>query len=107
MPTFNNVQFKKHPVSKGWAGIYIFEDNTRLSVVCGETMYCDPKSNLPKLEDYHAFEVAVLNDKDEFITKQYYPENNEDVVGWQSREMITQLMANIETNSDKAITTNK
>jgi hypothetical protein len=97
MATFNDLKFKKHPLSKGWAGFHIFENGYRISVTCGETMYCTPKSNLPNPGDYTSFEVAVLDDDSVFVTKNLVTNTPDDIIGWVSREQITELMQHIET----------
>ena len=96
MATFNDLIFIKHPVTKGWAGKYDFKNGYKISVTCGETMYCTPKSNLPNPADYDSFEVAILDNKNEWATKNII-QSEDDVVGWISREEISELMARVET----------
>jgi len=97
MATFNDLKFQKHPYSKGWAGFKVFDNGYRLSVTCGETMYCTPKSNLPNPGDYTSFEVAVLDADGDFVTKDLLTNAPDDVVGWIGREQITELMEHIES----------
>ena len=97
MATFNDLKFQKHPYSKGWAGSKIFDNGYRLSVTCGESMYCTPKSNLPNPGDYTSFEVAVLDPDNEWATKKLITNAPDDIIGWMSREQITELMEIIET----------
>lgn len=99
LPTFKDLKFISRNTG-GWSGFYIFENGYRLSVVCGEAMYCTPKINLPNPADYSAFEIAVLGPDNEWATKEFFPEHEDDVVGWQSLEEITDLMVKISEHSN-------
>ena len=105
--TFNDVKFIKHPIGSSWAGNYQFENGHRLSVVAGPSMYCEPKLSLPNPADYKTFEVAVLDSNGDWATKTFVPDIEDDVIGWVTREQITELMAKIETFKVEETTTNK
>ena len=101
MATFNDLKFKKHPVGKGWAGFYIFDNGYRISVVCGESFYCTPKSYEKNPADYSAYEVAILDHNNDFATKKIIEQSEEDIVGWLERNQITSIMEAIETIEKK------
>lgn len=92
MADFKDLKFKKHPNGKGWAGWYTFENGYRISVVCGDFAYCTPKLSLKLIEEYESFEVAILDNNNEWATKEILPGAEEDVVGWISKANISQIM---------------
>ena len=98
IPVFNDLKFKKHPLGKGWAGFYNFENGYRISVTCGETMYCTPKLYLKSPGDYSEFEIAILGPDDEWATKEILPNSEEDVIGWLPREKVTEIMELIQNH---------
>ena len=92
MITFNDLKFKKHPNGRGWAGWYTFENGYRISVVCGEMAYCTPKLYLKLIEEYESFEIAILDNNNEWATKEILPGAEDDVVGWLSPDNISEIM---------------
>lgn len=83
--TFKNLSFIDHPVKSlnGIMAQVIMGNGKRLSVVAGDNLYCttsfgNRKGNrLMTEKDVYKFEVMVGDD---------------DVLGWQTREDITEIM---------------
>ena len=98
IPVFNDLKFQKHPGGKGWAGFYNFDNGYRISVTCGEMMYCTPKLYLKSPGDYSEFEIAILGPDNEWATKEILPNSEEDVIGWLTREKITEIMDLIQNH---------
>jgi len=69
-----------------------------LSVQCSSSHYCTPRINLSSVEDYSAFEIAVIKGKNgKFVTSKFFDENNpNDVEGWVTREEINEVIKKIE-----------
>lgn len=92
--TFNDLEFKKHPVTK--KGIHAsleLKPNVFISVVAGEGFYSTSRKGVraecTKVEDAASFEVAIIDEN--------LPDDQQewDVKGWQSRDDINKLI--IET----------
>lgn len=97
IPTFNDLEFRKHPAGTGFAASHIFPNGYSISVVCGENFYSEPRVNLPTAHDYHSFEVAVFDPENEFVTREFSRDvyNDYDVAGYQSRDDVSDLMTRI------------
>ena len=46
-------------------------------------------------DDFSSFEVAIFNPQGDWATKEFFPDHNDDVLGWQSREDINNLIKKI------------
>ena len=101
MKTFKDIEFKTHPHGGGWAGVLEFENKMRLSVVCGEFAYCEPKINLPSHEGYKSFEIAIMDSKGDWATKTFVEGIEDNVIGWQDKATIEKLISEIETYSEE------
>jgi len=101
MKTFKDIEFKIHPNGGGWAGVLEFENKMRLSVVCGDFTYSEPKLNLPAISSYKTFEIAILDSKGDWATKTFIKDIEDDVVGWQDRQSIDKIISKIETYSEE------
>ena len=97
MAKFEDLIFKSHPLSKGWAGFYEFKNGYRISVTAGESMYCIPKLSLKNPSDYESFEVAILDSKGEWATQEIIEGADHEVIGWIKPNIITEIMQVIET----------
>ena len=94
MAEFKNLYFKEHSNSKKCISANLTLDNGKiLSVVAGPGMYSNPggasivdfKDN-PHPSQFSSFEVAII-DESQGIDQM-------DVIGWQSREDINQIIKN-------------
>lgn len=96
MKTFKDIKFKPHPIGVGIQGSLNVNGHT-LSVVAGDGFYCSPRKNLTSPNDFDLFEVAVFDSNGNWATQQFFPNHNDDVVGWQSKMDISILITKIET----------
>lgn len=93
MKTFKDLKFKEHPLRVGIQASLELKPNVFLSVVAGEGMYSTCKEGVKKavskVEDVVSFEVAII---DENLAED---QQEWEVKGWQTREDINLLLANI------------
>jgi len=89
MQTFNNIQFFKRPFGGIMGKLKLNE--VELSVVAGNGMYSLPRENFDDESLFSKFEVAVLRDGN-FVTKEFFPNHHDDVLGWQTRNDIDELI---------------
>ena len=92
MKTFKDISWKQHSLGKGSIqGLLILDNGIEFSVVAGEGMYSSGKGGvreaIDKVEDASSFEVAVFDQAGNFIG-----DDNDMVLGWQSREDIDKLI---------------
>jgi hypothetical protein len=86
--TENVIEWAKpHPL-EGGKMTRIYNDDIEASIVGGRSgLYGDFEKD---------FEVAIIDRKDgEFITKFFYPEGNDDVIGYMSADKMIQLLNGI------------
>ena len=88
MKTFKDVTFKQHKLGKGHIqGLLMLDNGIELSIVAGSGMYSTSKggarSAVNNVKDVASFEVAIINKDGEFV---------DDVLGWQGREDINQII---------------
>ena len=96
MKTFKDIQF--HPSMGGnLKSITRFDNGFELSVIAGEFAYSTPRENNTNPDFFSAFEVAVFNDDGEFVTKDFFQDIEDDVMGWQTRADINTLMLLIQS----------
>lgn len=91
---FHNIKFKPSNI-KGFDSKTHFDNGLTLSVVCGSFTYCTPREDLSSVNQYSSFEIGVFDSDGEWITKQFFPDHDDSVVGWQSRDDINDLMTRI------------
>jgi hypothetical protein len=94
MKTFDDLKFEVHPVTKmGIRASLELKPGVFISVVAGEGFYSTSRKGVraecTKVEDASSFEVAIIDEN--------LPEDEQEweVTGWQSREDINALLANI------------
>ena len=92
---FHNIIFKKHEVLGGFRSVTHFQNGLKLSVSAGEGIYCTPKENLTSINQYLSFELGIVDAESNWVTKEFFPDHDDDVVGWQSRDDINDLMERI------------
>ena len=93
--TFKNLKFKPHKVipKKGIQATLEVKPNVFISVIAGEGFYSSGKTGnraaVSKVEDVSSFEVGIIDEN--------LPEEDQqwEVVGWQSREDIDQLIKDL------------
>ena len=97
IPTFKNLKFRPHQIdSKCIRASLELKPNITLSVVAGPGMYSLPGGSgdrskfdeYPDSNDFSSFEVMVI---DETLSN----DAQADVIGWQSREDINNLIVKI------------
>ena len=98
MKNFKYIVWKLHPATKkGIIGELKFDSGVALSIVAGPHFYSSKIGDpAPHHSKFASFEVAVIDKNGEWATKGYFPDHNDDVVGWQSREDIDELISRIE-----------
>ena len=98
MKTFRDLEFNVN----GWGGLNAklkFDNGFTLSVVAGTSAYSTPRESLPSPELFQAFEVAVFNSDGEFTREFFSEDHNDDVLGWQDRSEIAELMSRIQQHN--------
>ena len=91
MKTFRDLVFHKN----GTGGINSraeFGNGFSISVIAGGMAYSTPREDKDSPDDFASFEVAIFNDGGEFVTKDFLPGHDDDVLGWQERGQINALM---------------
>ena len=76
-----------------------FNNGFEISIVAGPGKYSSPKDEGDSPDDFSSFEVAIFNPQGDWATKEFFPDNNDDVIGWQSREDINNLLEKIENKT--------
>jgi hypothetical protein len=84
---------KPHPVVEGGRVVRIGNDNVEFSIVGGARgLYGDFIND---------FEVAIFDkENDEFVTKFFYPEASDDVIGYMSGEDVESLVNKVLKDKD-------
>lgn len=97
MKNFKNIDWKLHSLDKkSIQGILEFDNGVELSVIAGAKFYSSRIGDAkPHHSKFASFEVAVVDEDGKFITEKFTDENNE-VIGWQSREDIDTIISKIE-----------
>tara|TARA_R110000782_G_scaffold4860_2_gene16952 strand:- start:4870 stop:5154 length:285 start_codon:yes stop_codon:yes gene_type:complete len=73
----------------------LFDNGFEMSIVAGPGKYSSPKDEGDSPDDFSSFEVAIFNPQGDWVTKEFFPGHNDDVMGWQSREDINNLIKKI------------
>ena len=80
----------------GVASTLGFDNGFELSIVAGPHKLSTPKDESNSPDDFSSFEVAIFrSDSGDWATKEFFPDHNDDVMGWQSREDINNLIKKI------------
>jgi hypothetical protein len=74
-----------------------FDNGFEISVIAGPHAYSTPREVSNSPDDFSEFEVAIFNDSGEFVTRDFLPGLDDDVVGWQNRGQINALMLLIQS----------
>lgn len=72
-----------------------------ISVIAGQNVYSSPRESGLNIEDYTSFECALLKRDNvdgylNFATLDWVPDASDDVLGYVSREEITDLMKKVQ-----------
>jgi hypothetical protein len=95
MITFKDLIFKKthgHMINAH----YVFDNDWEISVSAGQMPYSFPREDLGDPKLFSAFEVAIFNQNGSFATSEVL-QIDDDVVGWQGREDINNIIEMIIT----------
>jgi hypothetical protein len=84
MKTFDDIKWSKHGIPGAIQGKLVLNSGLELSIVAGEFLYCTPKVNNLKVDEYTSFEVAIFSELGSMIG---------DPMGWQSRDEINTLIS--------------
>ena len=74
-----------------------FDNGFEISVIAGQFAYSTPRENSLDPDFFSAFEVAIFNDKGEFVTQDFFQDINDDVMGWQTRADINTIMMVVQS----------
>lgn len=81
----------------GVASTLGFDNGFELSIVAGPHKLSTPKDESNSPDDFASFEVAIFDPQGNWATKEFFPDHDDDVMGWQSRDEINALMSLIES----------
>ena len=98
---FHNIIFKRNDGLGGFRSTTHFPNGLKLSVSAGMGVYCTPKEDLSSINQYLSFEIGVFDPDSNWVTKQFFPDHNDDVVGWLNRDDINDLMTRIASHGEK------
>ena len=69
-----------------------FDNGFQLSIAAGPHKYSSPKDESNSPDDFSSFEVAIFDPQGNWATKEFFPNHNDDVLGWKYRGQINALM---------------
>ncbi len=95
MKVFKDLEFKK--TFGGVGATHTFNNGITISVQAGSGIYSTPKENLTSPDQFSSFEVAMWDEDREWVTKEFVPDDGDDVLGWQDRGQINALMLLIQS----------
>ena len=94
MTQFKDLIFKDHKYMIN--AHHVFDNNWEISVSAGAGSYSTPREDLKNSESFSSFEVAIFDDAGDFATSEVL-QIDDDVVGWQGREDINNIIEMIIT----------
>ena len=95
MKTFKDLVF--HPNRTGGVNSRTdFDNGFSLSVIAGGLAYSTPRKDSSDPNFFKQFEVAVFAPNGDWATRDFFPDHDDDVLGWQDRDEITELMSRIQ-----------
>ena len=89
MTQFKDLIFKDHHHMIN--AHHVFDNNWEISVSAGVGAYSTPREDLKNQESFSSFEIAIFNPKGDFATGEVL-QIDDDVVGWQGREDINNII---------------
>ena len=96
MKTFKDIQFLPS-MGGNLKSTTKFDNGFEISVIAGEFAYSSPREQNPDPDFFDEFEIAIFNDEGDFVTKDFLPGHDDDVLGWQNRGQINALMLLIQS----------
>jgi hypothetical protein len=97
MKVFKDLEFIERSFMGGVQAIMEFDSGFKISVVGGAFAYSTPRLDFDHPDEFSSFEVAIFNQLGDFVTSDFIESPDGDVVGWLSREQITELMKQVQT----------
>jgi len=97
MKVFKDLVFKQHQRGRGIAAKMTFDNGFSISVIAGRMAYSTPREDKDSPDDFASFEVAVFRPNGDFVTREFFPDHHDDVLGWQDRGQINALMLLIQS----------
>lgn len=96
MKTFKDLKFKER--FGGVSALEVFDNGFEISVVAGRMAYSLPREDNSDPDFFNKFEIAIRDTHSgEFVTRDFLPDLDDDVLGWQSRGQINALMLLIQS----------
>ena len=89
MITFNDLIFKDHHHTIN--ARHVFDNDWEISVSAGAGAYCTPREDIKDPAEFSSFEIAIFNPEGHFATSEVL-HIDDDVVGWQGREDINNII---------------
>jgi len=99
---FEDLEFTRNPLG-GMGATHTFDNGIMISVQASESHYCSPRKNDLREHEYSSFEVAIFNSDNEFLTRDYIEDADDDVFGWAKRYDIDSIMAKIQKEDSELI----
>ena len=99
MLVFKDLEFKERTFG-GICAQAKFENGFMISVIASKMAYSTPREDKDSADDFSSFEVAIMDGRGEFVTKDFVPDHHDDVLGWQSRGQINALMLLVQSKKE-------
>ena len=96
MITFRDLKFKKRETG-GIGTSHTFDNGITISVQASAGNYSTPREDLKSPNDYVSFEIGLWGEGGDWVTKDFIPGADSDVVGWQDRGEINTLMLLVQS----------
>ena len=74
-----------------------FDNGFEISVIAGVFAYSTPRENSLDPDFFSKFEVAIFNDEGKFVTQDFFQDIEDDVMGWQTRADINNIMMVVQS----------
>jgi len=95
MKTFDDINFRSR-IPGIWEGTIAVGDGYRLNAVAGRGMYCSADGEQNDVNDFSCFEVSIIDNRGQYVTKQFVDDGKEDILGYQSKQQITKLIQKVD-----------
>lgn len=93
---FKDLEFKARDFG-GVGAQYTFDNGITISVQASQVNYSTPRENLGSPNDFSSFEIGMW-DANGWVTKELVADAGDDVIGWQSREDINNLIKKVNNH---------
>jgi len=94
---FKDLEFKARDFG-GVGAKHTFDNGITISVQASKINYSTPREDLTSPDDFSSFEIGMW-DVNGWVTKELVADANDDVLGWQSREDINNLLEKIKAKT--------